>query len=231
MSKVKYMMGRLLHMNYRSMFETIEKLHRKTGKSRLWLLGDMIFCGLRYGAGYMDYMLFAFYGLTPAQRGTALHLVMEQLPLDGDLSEQGVRRFVEKLVREDFLTPQQGEAIPVGQVARFYQSDLGQKLAKAKTVRREFKFSLLVDAGEYFPAAPGEELMLQGVVDLWFEDEDGVTVVDFKSDRILPGEEACRTQEYRPQLAAYSRALKTILWAEKLKTVLWFFATGTAVEL
>ena len=70
MSKVKYMMGRLLHMNYRSMFETIEKLHRKSGKSRLWLFGDMIFCGLRYGAGYMDYMLFAFYGLTPAQRAT-----------------------------------------------------------------------------------------------------------------------------------------------------------------
>ena len=156
---------------------------------------------------------------------------MEQLPLDGDLSEQGVRRFVEKLVREDFLTTQQAEAIPVGQVARFYQSDLGRKVVKAKTVRREFKFSLLVDAGEYFPEASGEELMLQGVVDLWFEDEDVITVVDFKSDRILPGEEIHRAQEYRPQLAAYSRALKTILGAQKLKTVLWFFATGAAVEL
>ena len=57
MSKVKSLIGRLLRMNYRSMFETIEKLHRKTGRSRLWLLGDMIQCGLRYGAGYRDYML------------------------------------------------------------------------------------------------------------------------------------------------------------------------------
>lgn len=70
MSKVKYLMGRLLHMNYRSMFETIGMLHSKTGRSRFWLLGDMIFCGLRYGAGYMDYMLFEFYDLTPAQRAT-----------------------------------------------------------------------------------------------------------------------------------------------------------------
>ena len=170
-------------------------------------------------------------GLTPAQRGTALHLVMEKLPLDGDLSEEGIRVFVEQLVREEFLTAMQGKAIPVSQVARFYRSALGQKLIKADTVRREFKFSLLVDAGEYFTQAPGEQLLLQGVVDLWFADEDGVTVVDFKSDHLLPGEEQQRALEYRPQLEAYSRALKTILGVEKLKTVLWFFATGTAVEL
>ena len=170
-------------------------------------------------------------GLTPAQRGTALHLVMEKLPLDGDLSEEGILAFVETLVQEDYLTRQQGDAISVRQVSKFYQSTLGQKLTSAKTCRREFKFSLLVDAGAYFPQAPGEQLMLQGVVDLWFEDEDGITVVDFKSDHVLPGGEKTRAEEYRPQLEAYSRALKTILGAEKLKTVLWFFATGTAVEL
>lgn len=70
MSKVKYLMGRLLRMNYHEMFSTAGKLHRKTGKSRLRLLGDMINCGLRYGAGYKDYMLFEFYGLSPAQRAT-----------------------------------------------------------------------------------------------------------------------------------------------------------------
>lgn len=70
MHKVKYLMGRLLHMNYRRMFETVGKLHSKTGRSRLWLLGDMINCGLRYGAGYQDYMLCEFYDLTPAQRAT-----------------------------------------------------------------------------------------------------------------------------------------------------------------
>ena len=73
--------------------------------------------------------------------------------------------------------------------------------------------------------------MLQGVIDLWFEDEDGVTVVDFKSDHIQPGEERERAEYYRPQLEAYSKALKTILGVKKLKTVLWFFKTARAVEL
>lgn len=70
MSKVKYLMGRLLRMNYRSMLETVGQLHKKTGRNSLWLLGDMIHCGLRYGAGYKDYALCAFWDLTPAQRAT-----------------------------------------------------------------------------------------------------------------------------------------------------------------
>jgi len=170
-------------------------------------------------------------GLTPAQKGTALHLVMEKLPLDGDLSEEGIRACVEQLVKRDFLTRLQADSVPVVQIAQFFAGSLGKKVARAKVCRREFKFSLLVDAAQYFSDADGEEILLQGVVDLWFEDEDGVTVVDFKSDRILPGQEREKAEEYRPQLTAYSRALQTILGVERVKTVLWFFKTAAAVEL
>jgi glutathione synthase/RimK-type ligase-like ATP-grasp enzyme len=70
MGKLNYLMGRLLRMNYRSMFDTIGKIHDKTGKNRVWLFSDMVNCGLRYGAGYKDYMLCEFYNLTDAQRKT-----------------------------------------------------------------------------------------------------------------------------------------------------------------
>ena len=170
-------------------------------------------------------------GLTAAQRGTALHLVMEKLPLDGDLTEAGIRAFLDDMVAGKLLTAAQKESIPVRQVAQFFAGPVGEKVTRAKTCRREFKFSLLVDAAQYFTEASGEEVLLQGVVDLWFEDEDGVTVVDFKSDHVLPGEESQRAEAYRPQLEAYGKALKTILGIENLKTVLWFFKTARAVEL
>lgn len=70
MGKLKYLMGRLLRMNYGGMLETVGKLHQKTGRSRVWLFLDMVNCGLRYGAGYKDYMLCEFYNLTSAQRAT-----------------------------------------------------------------------------------------------------------------------------------------------------------------
>ena len=170
-------------------------------------------------------------GLTAAQRGTALHLVMEKLDLKGDLTPAGIRAQMEQMRANDLLTDAQKDCVPVNQIAQFFASAVGERVTSAIACHREFKFSLLVDAEEYFPEAVGEEVLLQGVVDLWFEDSDGVTVVDFKSDQLLPGAEAERAEFYRPQLEAYSKALQTILGVEKIKTVLWFFKTATAVEL
>ena len=68
-------------------------------------------------------------------------------------------------------------------------------------------------------------------MDAWFDDGDGVTILDFKSDRVAPGGEAARAEEYRPQLEAYCKAMAAILDRPVKRCVLWFFATGQAVEL
>ena len=97
--------------------------------------------------------------------------------------------------------------------------------------RQEFKFSVLVPAESYRPGTEGEQVLLQGVIDCWFQDEQGITVLDFKSDHLSPGQEKSRGEEYRPQLEAYARALSAILDRPVSRKVLWFFATDTAVEL
>lgn len=70
MKKLKFLLARLFDMDYRQLFATVRALHKKTGKSRLWLLCDILRCGARYGAGYRDYALCEFYDLTAAQRAT-----------------------------------------------------------------------------------------------------------------------------------------------------------------
>lgn len=70
MGKIKYLAERILSMNYISMFRTVGMIHRKTGRSRIWLFADMVQCGLRYGAGYKDYELCEYYNLTDTQRAT-----------------------------------------------------------------------------------------------------------------------------------------------------------------
>ena len=72
MSNVTYVMKRLLHMNYKQMFQKINGIHKKTGKSRLYILKDMQRCANLYGAGYSDYDLYEMYNLTPQQRDTYL---------------------------------------------------------------------------------------------------------------------------------------------------------------
>ncbi len=170
-------------------------------------------------------------GLTAAQRGTALHQAMQYLTL-GAAGPDQVAAELDRLTEEGFLTPLQRRAVPPERLAAFLNSGLGLAMAAAGECRREFKFSVLVPAGDYFPQAEeGEQVLLQGVVDAWYDDGNGVTVVDFKSDRIAPGEEESRGEEYRPQLESYSRALSAILGRPVARKVLWFFATDTAYVL
>lgn len=70
MGNITYVLKRLMDMNYKAMFTKVNELHKKTGKSRVFLLRDMQQCATKYGAGYMDYDLFEMYNLTDAQRDT-----------------------------------------------------------------------------------------------------------------------------------------------------------------
>ena len=63
------------------------------------------------------------------------------------------------------------------------------------------------------------------------DNRNKLTVIDFKSDRIQPGGEALRGEEYRRQLCSYSRALEEILGRPVRRRVLWFFATGRAWDV
>ena len=171
-------------------------------------------------------------GLTPAQRGTALHLAMQYLPLDGPADPQAVAAELDRLTQDGFLTKLQRQAVEPERLSAFLNSSLGKDMAAAgERCRREFKFSVLNSALDYFPDGIGEEVLLQGVIDAWFELGDTITVVDFKSDRVAPGGEQARAAEYRPQLNAYSLALSAILGRPVNRQVLWFFATDTMIEL
>ncbi len=171
-------------------------------------------------------------GLTPAEKGTATHSVMQLIDLEKAGTVPGVQSEVERLVQGGWLTPAQGSAIDAGQVAGFWASPLGQEAAHTDTLEREFKFSILTDARRCYPDAPeGEEVLLQGVIDCCFRTESGYTVIDFKTDRIRPGGETQRAEEYRTQLNVYTAALEEITGVPVTRRVLWFFRTGVGVEL
>lgn len=70
MGKLKYLIRRIAGMNYRQFFQKIDEVHEKSGKCKLFIFLDMVWCGLVYQAGYMDYALFEMYNLNRAQRKT-----------------------------------------------------------------------------------------------------------------------------------------------------------------
>ena len=166
--------------------------------------------------------------LSAAERGTATHALMQYIPLDcADVAAE-----VERLVAQRRLTAEQGAAVDRGAVERCLQSPLAGEMRAAAELWREYRFSLLVDGGDYLgEGARGEELLLQGVVDCFFETQEGLTVVDFKTDRVDREEQQRRTEAYRPQVLAYSNALEQIFQKKVCRRVLYYFHTDTAVEV
>ena len=170
-------------------------------------------------------------GLNAAEKGTAVHLVMQYLDFHTPKTREAVEQVIADLVARHLMTPEQGQAVEVQIIVDFLNSPLCDRLARAETIYREYRFDLLVDAALYDKSAAGEEIMLQGVVDCAFETPEGLVIVDFKTDHITEGEMASRTEHYRPQLEAYATALSRVLEKPVCEKLLYFFHTKSAVKL
>ncbi len=170
-------------------------------------------------------------GLSPTEKGTAVHLVMQYLDFRTPPEKEAVEQVIADLAARHLLTPEQAQAVEVQPIADFLASPLCRRLAKAETIYREYRFDLLVDASLYDESAAGEEIMLQGVVDCAFETLEGLVIVDFKTDRISEQEVSARAEHYRPQLEAYATALSRVLEKPVCEKLLYFFRTKSVVKL
>ncbi len=166
-----------------------------------------------------------------AERGTAMHTAMQYIDYSacGDLD--GVRAEIQRLVAEGFLRPEQGEMVNAGQIRKFFETELGTRLRSGHNVLREFKFSVLDEGENYDPALAGEKILLQGVVDCALMDEDGITVVDFKTDYVTDESLAGKVEYYRPQVTAYADALAKVYGMPVKNGVLYFFSVGKLVPV
>ena len=171
--------------------------------------------------------------LSAAQRGTATHAFLEYVDFAKAGSADGLKEEARRMEASGLLKPEEIAAIDFASLERFFASGLGQRLRAAKAPRREFRFLLLEDAEHYFPAAAGsgDELMMQGVVDCCFEEDGGITVLDYKTDRVTAEQVPDRAALYRPQLQTYAKALERIFGLPVRHGILWFLHTGTEYEV
>jgi ATP-dependent helicase/nuclease subunit A len=154
--------------------------------------------------------------------GNALHTAMQYIRYENCSDLDSIRREVGRLVDDGFLTDQQGEILDIKKLHRFFQSDIGKKLCDGKNVLREFKFSIFEPADES-GALAGEKVLLQGVIDCALMEDDGITVLDFKTDYVTDDSIGEKLELYRPQVEAYARALERIFERSIKAKYLYFF--------
>ena len=163
--------------------------------------------------------------------GTLTHRVMEHIRYEECTDLDGVNRELSRLAAEKFITDEQRELVSTGQIAAFFATPIGRRLMHHPNVLREFKFSILDDAAHYDSSLVGDEILLQGVVDCAMVDDDGITVIDFKTDRITPEELPGRAEYYRPQVQAYANAVSRIFRKPVKESWLYFFRLNEFVAV
>src|SRR5690606_832978 len=175
--------------------------------------------------------------LTASERGTAVHTVLEHLDLQGPLDADGIRVQVEAMVAEGRLTPEQAAAVDAHQLALFFASSLGQRLRRhAGRLLREVPFTLALPAAEVYPEldpalAAEERVVVQGVIDALLPTEQGLVLIDFKTDAVPAAGVPAAARRYATQIALYARAVQTIYRRAVTEAYIVFLAAGQAVSM
>ena len=163
--------------------------------------------------------------------GNAMHTAFQYLRYENCHDAAGVSEEIRRLVAEKFLTEEQKQLINCDAIAEFFETDIGKKLRSGAPCLREFKFSILDDAGKYGEDLSGEQVLLQGVVDCALLEPDGITIVDFKTDFVRKETLAAAVEKYRTQVKTYGDALSRIYELPVKAMYLYFFGLNQFVEI
>lgn len=163
--------------------------------------------------------------------GNAMHKVMQHICYDQCSSVTAVQQELQRIYEAGHISQQEYELVAAERIFAFFSTDLGAKLMASKDVLREFKFSLLMDASEFFAGVDDDKILLQGVIDCAIVEDDGITILDFKTDRVTEATVESATENHRMQVEIYAKALSRIFNKKIKAKYLYFFSCDYLFEV
>lgn len=167
-------------------------------------------------------------GLTAAEKGTATHLALRYIDFSNTGSEAAIKSELARLCEAGYLSEKEAAAVDAPALSALFSSVVGKRILHADAAVREFPFTLLRPASELFPGGGDDELLLQGVVDCFIEENGTLTVIDYKTDSVAEKDVPARAEFYKGQLIAYARALRRITGKPIKECILYFLRPKTA---
>ncbi len=169
-------------------------------------------------------------GLTPAERGTALHAYMQFA--DYEKASANPQKELDRLRNEGYLTEEQASAVDLERVRVFFQSDLAKRILTSGSVLREYRFTVEITAGDIKHELTGElkdePVLLQGAVDCAFEENGSIVIVDYKTDKASDAAELW--ERYHAQLDLYKLALEQCTGKKVSSCLLYSFGLNAVVS-
>ena len=176
---------------------------------------------------------------TAAEIGTIIHLIFEKINLDKVYFVTTIQEEIERLVENQFITEEDAKVVDPYMIFKFYHSEIGLRLLESyksgKEVKRELSFFTNISVNEYddnIKINKGNDyLRLQGIIDLVFEEEDGLVLVDYKTDFFKKGMESEIISRYKVQIDLYKRTLEKIYNKKVKQSYIYLYKVEKAIEV
>lgn len=169
--------------------------------------------------------------LTGASRGSAYHKLLELLNYELSYDENSLTAMMEELQKERKLSDEMVQCIRKADILRFLNSDSGRRMqaaAKRKQLSKEQPFVLGIDAKEIYPDIKGDErILVQGIIDVYFEEDGELVVLDYKTDNVRSAKEL--RDRYHAQLDYYAQALEQLLQKKVKEKIIYSFTLGEEI--
>lgn len=175
-------------------------------------------------------------GLSGAERGTVVHFVMQHLNLESVSSFSDINEQIKQMVLKELLTEEQASTVNIKSILKFFDSFIGKRMLEAKSnLNREVPFYIKLRSTEVYTDLPSEYygndiILLQGVIDCYFEVEDGIILLDYKTDYATEETILDIKERYEKQIYYYSEALERITGKRVKEKYIYLFSNGAIVR-
>lgn len=174
-------------------------------------------------------------GLSAAEKGTLMHLVMQHLNFTKTKNMDEIKEQITEMVKAEILTEVEAEVINTRKIERLFKASLGNRMINSIKVIRELPFTVELSATEVYKDLPidkyiDEKIMLQGVIDCFFEENGEYVLLDYKTDYVEEGQIDIIKERYKLQIDCYARALERISGKKVKAKYIYLFYNGETIE-
>ena len=173
-----------------------------------------------------------------ALRGTAYHAVLEHIHFHEIHGLAEVKPVVDKLLEGGFLDQEAHDFINPKVIWNFLSSPLGKRMAKAQSegrIHKEQQFIIGIPAREMGLGDSDELVLIQGIIDAYLEEEDGLVLIDYKTDHVPEGDPKqgakMLAERYRVQLDYYERALTQLTGKHVKERIIYSLALQMSINV
>ena len=147
-----------------------------------------------------------------------------------------IKAQLDKMAAKELLTAEEVSIVKPGAIASFFCTSVGMRMLSTGSIHRETAFNIAIGCTEAYKDLPeeitgGETMLLQGIIDCWFETGDGILLLDYKTDFVPEGGSDIIKERYKIQIDYYTMALERVTGKKVTEKYLYLFYTGELVSV